>query len=269
MAARRISIILPSFNDSRVLEAIASVRRFDDLGTVRLIVIDGASEVALVAAIRARLADADLLVSEPDRGIFDALNKGLARCTTEYMGWLGSDDRFSGRVLASDVVAALQEADLFVARVAFFRGESVTRITGALPCRLGLDRIGLHNPHFGTFGRTSLLASGQFRTDLRAADIEYFLDVFRRAGRVRVTRKVSTLQGEGGYSTRSARAILASNKELIDVYGRYAHPVAAPFAVALKLLAKSMSRAIHLALRTRVAVIECRPGLADGPAGSN
>lgn len=142
-ATRRLSIIIPSYNDPRIVEAMRSVRRFDDTGCVRLIVIDGASKQAVKDLITPLLGPDDLFMSEPDRGIFDALNKGLDHCTTEFIGWLGSDDIFTGKVPASRVIAALENHDLFVAGTAVFRGDRIRRVTHALPSRLGLVRFGL------------------------------------------------------------------------------------------------------------------------------
>ena len=91
---------------------------------------------------------------------------------------------FTGRVPSSQVLSALATADLFVANVAFFRGQNVTRVTHALPSRLGLMKLGLHNPHYATFGRADLLKSKRFSLVDRAADIEYFINVFQGKPRV-------------------------------------------------------------------------------------
>ena len=101
---KRLSIILPIYNDARIADAIRSVRRFDNIGTVRLVVIDGGSKKEVKDMISTLLAPGDVFISEPDDGIFDALNKGLGCCGTEFIGWLGSDDVFTGKVLAGDVV---------------------------------------------------------------------------------------------------------------------------------------------------------------------
>ncbi len=91
----RLSIIIPSFQDARILNTIRSVQRFDDLGCVEIIVVDGGSDGALLARCKALLTDKDTLISEPDKGIFDAFNKGLRVVAGDCIGWLGSDDIFS------------------------------------------------------------------------------------------------------------------------------------------------------------------------------
>ena len=89
---KRLDIIVPSFKDPRILVTIASIRRFDDDDLTRIIIVDGGSDEELLGKIKALLNSDDILIAEPDKGIFDALNKGLRACTSEFVGWLGSDD---------------------------------------------------------------------------------------------------------------------------------------------------------------------------------
>jgi glycosyltransferase len=258
MEPKRLSIILPSYNDGRIGEAIESVRRFDDVGTVRLVVIDGGSEAGVREAIERRLAPDDIFVSEPDGGIFDALNKGLDRCTTKYIGWLGSDDLFTGQLLASEVLGALQDHDLLVANLALFRDGRVRRVTHAWPSRFRLARYGLHNPHFSTFGRAALLKSERFDLRLRGADIAYFLHIFAKKPGVLSTNVIATLQGEGGFSTRSYRKSLNVNMELISVYAKYTNVAVAPIALCIKMGYKLWSSIYYRIFRLDRGALEVR-----------
>ncbi len=239
--ARRLSIILPSFNDPRISEAIESVRRFDDVDIVKLVVIDGGSRPEVVSLIRGLLRPDDYFVSEKDQGIFDGLNKGLEAVDTDYMGWLGSDDIFSGAVKASDVVAALETGELFVAATALFSGDRVKRINYGWGAARGLTRFGLHNPHFSTFGRSALLKSERFLlTSKGCADIDYFLRIMAKDPSVASTLKVSTLMREGGFSTLSFAHNLKINLGNYGSYRRFNGPILAAVAIALKLGSKVM-----------------------------
>lgn len=232
---KSLSIIMPSYQDPRIAEAIASVRRFDDVDAVRILVIDGGSKPEILDLITPLLTAGDVLISERDRGIFDALNKGLDLADSEFIGWLGSDDLFSGRLLASEVLEALRCFDLLVAGLVLFNEDRVKRLTHAWPSRFRLARFGLHNPHFATFGRAALLKSERFDLSFRGADIAYFLAVFAKKPRVLTTGEVAVLQGEGGYSTTSYRKSIDVNMELLPVYARYTNALVAPFALMIKL----------------------------------
>lgn len=243
MADKRLSIILPSFNDARIVEAIASVRRFDDIDTVKLVVIDGGSRPEIVDLLKAAVRPGDILVSEPDKGIFDGLNKGLERVDTEFLGWLGSDDLFTGQVRASDVIKALEHADIFVSGLAMFRDQQVRRLFRARVVGWGLVRYGLHNPHYSTFGRSALLRAHRFPLSHKGSDIEYFLDVFSTNPRVETTARIGVAMREGGFSNQSRQRILEINKALFAVYRDRVGPVGATTALALKLGWKIVGRA--------------------------
>ena len=249
---KRISIILPSYNDTRIERAIKSVRRFDDTNIVKLIIIDGGSNDDVTNLIQSLVTDDDVFITEPDKGIFDALNKGLERCDTDYIGWLGSDDLFTTEVLASEVAGELENCDLLVANLKFFHDGYVTRLTHSRPSGLGLMMLGLHNPHYATFGRASLLKSERFRLDLRGSDIEYFIKIFDRKPCVRTLDAVSTLQGEGGFSNNSGTNILRTNMELVSIFAEHSNWVLAPLAIIVKLNYKLLSKIYYMIFKTAI-----------------
>ena len=244
---KRLSIILPSYNDFRIERAIKSIRRFDDIGVVRIVVVDGGSSYEVKHAITNCLSSDDTFISEPDGGIFDALNKGLDASETDYIGWLGSDDMFTGKVLASRVILLLEKYDLFVANVNFFDKGYVTRTTFALPSCLGLTKFGLHNPHYGTFGSAALLKSERFNLGLRGSDIEYFIKIFNKKPRVTSLNLTVTLQEEGGFSNSSYLEILRTNYELISLFG-----VLGPISIVVKLGVKLSSKIYYKIFRVRL-----------------
>ncbi len=253
---KRLSIILLSYNDARIERAIQSIRRFDDIDTVQIVVIDGGSSDELKQRIRDRLASDDVFISEPDNGIFDALNKGLDASETEFIGWLGSDDMFTGQVLASQVVAALEQCDLFVAKLNYFRNGYVTRVVHALPSRLGLVKFGLNNPHFATFGSADLLRSERFNLEMRGSDIEYFIKIFNKKPCVATTDAVATLQEEGGFSNTSYLGILRTNLELISLHAHYTNWLLGPLIVISKLGFKLFSKVYYKVFRAPVVCCE-------------
>jgi glycosyltransferase involved in cell wall biosynthesis len=246
MSTKLITIIIPSFRDSRIINAIKSARDFDDSGVVRLLIMDGGSGSTFCENIAPLLKDGDVFLTEPDQGIFDALNKGLQRCETPYIGWLGSDDFFSGEVTASDVVRVLSDVDLYVGNTEFFSGTRVVRRISATMCRYSWGRrLGFHNPHYSTFGRANVLRKYFFDPNNRGADIGYFLKVFAAADGIRTSRKVFTYMAAGGFSNKSVNGVLKVNIDLMSYYG-----ILTPIVISLKLGYKFSSRIWHF-LRPR------------------
>lgn len=240
-ATGKLSIIIPSFNDPRLVAAVESVFRMDDLGVVQVVIIDGGSRPEIIDAVRPLLRPGDICVSERDKGIFDGLNKGLSLATGDYIGWIGSDDVYTGRVKASDVLCGLAEHDLFIAALAIVRGKRIRRIFHSFISRLKLVRYGLHNPHYGTFGRAALLKSEFFPLGAPGSDIEYFLRIFAHRPRVAITRKIAVWQAEGGFSTKSYSGMLKINWANVAIYRKYNCVLMAYIAVALKVGHKVLS----------------------------
>lgn len=235
---KRLTIILPSYKDPRIVDAIRSIRRFDDIDAVKILVIDGGSGDALLDQVRPLLSPADRLVSERDKGIFDALNKGLALVDTEFVGWLGSDDLFSGAVTASQICEALEGQDAFIGNVLIVKGARAKRMTLSWPTKLRLDRVGFHNPHYGTFGAAHAFKSVTFDPTDISADIAYFLELFDRFPRIATTNRVVTLQAEGGFSNTSLRKILQVNRRAFETYRHRSNAIVAAAAIVCKLAYK-------------------------------
>ncbi|MDW5377028.1 glycosyltransferase family 2 protein [Halomonas sp. HP20-15] len=112
MKELKISIITASYNSQRTIgDAIASLKR-QDWSAVEHIVIDGLSTDATVAIARDALTTRDILVSEKDQGIFDALNKGLSRASGDIVGFLNSDDLLADDRVLSRVASCFEDPDV-------------------------------------------------------------------------------------------------------------------------------------------------------------
>ncbi|MBL4783830.1 MAG: glycosyltransferase [Cohaesibacteraceae bacterium] len=236
-----LSIIIPSFNDPRILRAIASVRRFDDTDSVQLVIVDGGSDKELIMRVREVLAPQDLLIWESDKGIFDALNKGLDNVAGNMIGWIGSDDVFHGDVKASEIIAALESSDICIAGTAMVDQGRIKRTFWLPRNPQKAAFLGLHNPHFSTFGRTDVLRRARFDIQSPIADIGYFLDVFASNPSVHVDRRIVTLQQVGGFSNSSLRNSFRYNALTYPLYRKHVSPAQAALASVIKVVPKVLS----------------------------
>lgn len=87
-----ISIVTPNFNGADFLEKTIRSVLHQDFPKLEYVVVDGASRDASMAIVERYRASLSRIISEPDKGHADALNKGFAATTGEIMGWINSDD---------------------------------------------------------------------------------------------------------------------------------------------------------------------------------
>jgi glycosyltransferase involved in cell wall biosynthesis len=91
----KISIVMPSFNQARFIERSILTVLNQGYPNTELIVIDGGSSDGTVELLKKYDHAISYWVSEKDNGQSDALNKGFARATGDFYGWLNSDDLYA------------------------------------------------------------------------------------------------------------------------------------------------------------------------------
>jgi glycosyltransferase len=217
----KISIITVAYNcASTIGDTLVSVAEQTN-GEIEHIIVDGASKDGTLARIREHDAYVARVVSEPDHGIYDAMNKGLALASGEFVGFLNADD-----MLASpDVVASIAEAaaapdiDAVCGDLVYVRKDHPDEVVRFWRCgafaRSRL-RFGWMPPHPTLYVRRSLLGElGGFDTRLQiAADYDFILRYLNRPGmQVAYVPKVLVKMRLGGASNRSLQAMLRKSRE--------------------------------------------------------
>ena len=126
----KVSIITSCYNRAATIrDAVESVLA-QDYNDIEYIVIDGASSDGTLAILEEYRDRIDILVSEPDGGMYEAINKGIRLATGDIIGLLHSDDVFFDRRTVSDIVSRFAKtgADLVYGDGIFVRPDAPQKV---------------------------------------------------------------------------------------------------------------------------------------------
>ena len=228
----RISVVTVSYNTvDTIAETIASVGR-QDWADFEHIVIDGASTDGTQSLVQSMAHPRLRLISEPDEGLYDAMNKGLGEATGEYVGFLNANDFFASPRSLSMIAETAQStgADCILGDTAFLGkdGRPKGRVYSTAGFRRWWLRIGVMPPHPSFYARTELMRSiGGFDTRYSiGADFDLIarLMLVRKASWARTGSVLSWFR-IGGISTKNARAKLIIGQEMAHSLGRLGQPL--------------------------------------------
>jgi len=241
----RISVITVCYNSAAtVRETLLSVAE-QTHPDIEHIIVDGGSSDATLSLVQQYRRHSGPLISEPDRGIYDAMNKGLALATGEVVGFLNSDDVYADAGVLSRIAEtfATPAADACygdLVYVAASRPDRVVRYWRSRAYRPGLCRRGWMPAH-PTFyvRREAYQRYGGFDESLRiAADFEIclrLLEVHRLP--VIYLPGVLVKMRTGGASNSSLRNVIRSNREVAKALHKHGYP-AGLLLIVLKLASK-------------------------------
>lgn len=185
------------------------------------IVVDGASTDGTLDVLQRHLDSRAILVSEPDHGIYDALNKGLNLTTGEVLGIMHSDDFYADETVLARVAGAFLDPDIdaVYGDLEYVAKEDVGRVVRywrAGPYDTRRLAWGWMPPHPTLFLRRGVVERwGGFDTRFRiAADYEAVLRYFGQ-GKIRphYIPHVLVKMRLGGASNRSLAQILRKSHE--------------------------------------------------------
>ena len=111
---QKISIVTVTYNCENCIEDTIKSVISQDYTNVEYIIIDGASKDGTMSIIKKYEGYISYLVSEPDKGIYDAMNKGLKQATGDWVFFLNAGDNFHSMNTLSSIPFEQRESDTMV-----------------------------------------------------------------------------------------------------------------------------------------------------------
>jgi glycosyltransferase involved in cell wall biosynthesis len=216
----KISVITAVYNNASTIAAALESTLSQRYENIELIVVDGASTdgtLDVIERYRDRIAS---FVSEPDKGIYDALNKGVSMVTGDAIGFLHSDDLFADRDCLSRVAQALadERVDACYGDLHYVRKDSpqtIVRAWKAGEFSASKLRRGWMPPHPTLYAKRPIfMGNGAFNCEYRiAADYDWMLRLLGRSATVSYIPHVQVHMRVGGASNRSLKNIVRKSSE--------------------------------------------------------
>ena len=209
----RLSIVTPVLNDERVSRALDSILAQVHQHELELIVIDGGSTDGTLGVLEQYREHIAVLVSEPDRGIFYAMNKGVDKTTGEVVAILNADDQYRDAFVVRDVLDVFGDPNVdacYGDTVHVNQAGRIVRRQRTGPHRRWAWYLGWMPMHPAIFLRKRVYDRfGSFDLQFRiAADYELMLRVvFRHGIEARCLPRVLVNMAPGGYSNRSVTTV--------------------------------------------------------------
>lgn len=216
----KVSILTVSYQSASTLRQTIESVLAQDFPSVEYWVIDGGSTDGSLEILQS-FGDQIQFISEPDRGIYDAMNKGLARLTGDVIGMIGADDFYPSNDVISSVVKEFNQhhVDVVYGDKQYVNPEDphkIVRYWKAGAYQLSNWLYGWMPPHLSFYIRKSAAdKNGPYLTQFTcSADYEWMLRaLYKNKMRAVYLPKVLMTMRNGGTSTASWKHRLVANRE--------------------------------------------------------
>ncbi len=218
----KISVITVVYNNhAHIAETICSVFS-QTYSNIEYIIVDGASTDGTLNVINQFRNRIHHVVSEPDKGIYDALNKGLRIATGDVIGFLHSDDEFSSSTVLETIAQAFRAGDWdgVYSDLEYVKNKKVVRFWKSCPFQAPLLARGWMPPHPTLYLKREVYQEvGLFNLDYKiAADYDFILRTFNTLNyRFYYLSQVTVKMAWGGASNGTIKKIVQKSIEDVTI----------------------------------------------------
>ncbi len=232
----KISIITVVYNNDKTIEdAIKSVLS-QSYSNIDYVIIDGGSSDKTVTIINEYKEQLGYFISEKDKGIYDAMNKGIYAAKGDVIGILNSDDLYQDTNVIETVMNQFNQnpsIDVVYGDLVYVKSDNVNKVVRNWKSNSYYNRFfenGNVPPHPSLFVKKSVYEkAGLFNLDFKlAADYEFMLRIFKKHNfNSKYINRVIVKMRLGGATNQSFSNIKKQNIEILKAWNH--NELKAPF----------------------------------------
>jgi len=207
----KFSIITVCYNSEKTiidtLRSVDSQTYFD----YEHIIIDGLSSDNTIKICKSIANINRKIISESDKGIFDAMNKGISLSKGEYIIFLNSDDKFFNNGVLSYVNKNLNNECIIYGDILISKGEKIHRKWISGHYTTNSFKLGWMPPHTGTFIKKKIILENKIFYNLNyniSADYDYLIRAFKVSKKIKYINSYVTNMQLGGNSNANLASSL-------------------------------------------------------------
>lgn len=230
MSLDKVSVVTVVYNAASIIEETIKSVLAQTYSNLEYIVIDGGSTDGTIEVIRKYEDQISLFISEPDKGIYDAMNKGIDRATGNWINFMNAGDHFYSTSAVADIFACV-DIDIDYSKYVTIYGDAEYRLKSFAYIRQGYECDRDHFmpfSHQAAFARTDIAKKNKFNLKYKiAADTEFFLRLNREEYQLKhVSVIVCSYDASVGISMNSE---VKHAKEFVDMQIEYGAPKDSPY----------------------------------------
>ena len=187
----RITIVTITFNSAATLDETIRSVTMQDYPALEYVIIDGGSTDGTLDIIQKYKDQIQVVVSEPDKGISDAFNKGIARATGEIIGIINSDDILLPGALQAVAEAYDPQVDVYSGLILFWNEETGETFPSYPDVKFDTLKLQYNVAHPARFIRKDAYQRfGLYCVDLRyMMDIELLCRMYQQGAKFKLVEK--------------------------------------------------------------------------------
>lgn len=233
-----LSVITIVYNNVQDIERTVKSVLAQSYPAIEYIIIDGASTDGTLQRIEPYMNKISKLISEPDKGIYDAMNKGLALASGDYVLFMNSGDEIYDSDTVSKIFTCTPDADIYYGETEMIGpdAQSLGKRRHEVPLYFSWKsfKYGMSISHQAIYIKRSITTPYDLRYEL-SADIDWILKAAKKAKKTVNTHQYVAKYLVGGISKKRHRQSLLERFHIFTKYYGFLPNVVNHIVIAFKL----------------------------------